>query len=140
MAGSDYAAQSGTLSFAAGETSKVVHVQVMGDTAVEADETLTLSLSSPSGATIAHGSATGTILNDDTAPLPTLSIADASFAEGSAAAPGQGTFTVSLSAASTTPVTVHYATADGTAIAGSDYVAQAGSLTFAPGETHKTIQ
>ena len=139
-AGSDYGALSGTLTFAAGETSKVVHVQVMGDSTVEADETLTLSLSSASGATIAHGTATGTILNDDAAPLPMLSIADASFAEGSAAAPGQGSFTVTLSAASTTPVTVHYATADGTATAGSDYVAQAGSLTFAAGETQKTIQ
>ena len=43
-----------------------------GDTAVEANETLTLTLSSPNGATIADGTATGTIVNDDTAPLPTL--------------------------------------------------------------------
>src|SRR5262249_7220474 len=93
-AGSDYAAASGTRSFAAAETSKVVHVQVTGDTAVEANETLTLTLSSPSGATIADGTAIGTITNDDAAPLPTLSISDATFAEGSASAPGQGTFTV----------------------------------------------
>ena len=138
-AGSDYAASAGTLTFAAGETSKVVHVQVTGDTAVEANETLTLTLSSPNGATIAHGTATGTIVNDDTAPLPTLSIGDSSFAEGSAAAPGHGAFTVTLSAAATAPVTVHFATADGTATAGSDYVAQSGTLTFAAGETQKTI-
>ncbi|HYR67883.1 MAG TPA: Calx-beta domain-containing protein, partial [Reyranella sp.] len=108
-AGSDYGALSGTLTFAAGETSKVVHVQVARDTAVEANETLTLSLSSPNGAMITHGTATGTIVNDDTAPLPTLSIAEGSFAEGNAAAPGQGSFMVTLSAASTMPVTVHYA-------------------------------
>src|SRR5262249_31984652 len=76
-AGSDYTATSGPLTFAAGETSKMVHVQVTGDTAVEANETLSLILSTPSGATIAHGTATGTIVNDDTAPLPTLSISDA---------------------------------------------------------------
>src|SRR3981081_1140800 len=105
--GCDYAASSGTLTFAAGETSKVIHVQVTGDSVVEANETLTLSLSSPNGAPIAHGSATGTIVNDDTAPLPTLSIADSSFAEGSAAAPGHGAFTVTLSAAATAPVTVY---------------------------------
>jgi len=139
-AGSDYGALSGTLTFAAGETSKVVHVQVAGDTAVEANETLTLSLSSPNGAMITHGTATGTIVNDDTAPLPTLSIAEGSFAEGNTAAPAHGSFMVTLSAASTMPVTVHYATADGTATAGSDYVTQSGSLTFAPGETQNTIQ
>ncbi|CAN5853373.1 hypothetical protein BH11PSE3_BH11PSE3_22930 [soil metagenome] len=139
-AGSDYTAASGTVTFAAGENSKVVTVQVTGDITVEANETLNLTLSSPSGATIADGAAVGTILNDDTAPLPTLSISDASFAEGSAAAPGKGSFTVSLSAGSTTPVTVTYATADGTATAGSDYTAKTGTLTFAPGETSKTIQ
>ena len=117
----------------------MVHVQVTGDTAVEANETLTLTLSSPNGATLAHGTATGTIVNDDTAPLPTLSVGDSSFAEGSAAAPGHGSFTVSLSSAATAPVTVHFATADGTATAGSDYVAQSGTLTFAAGETQKTI-
>jgi len=139
-AGSDYTATSGTLTFAAGETSKVVHVQVIGDTVVEANETLSLTLSTPSGATIGHGTATGTIINDDTAPLPTLSISDASFAEGSAASPGQGTFTVTLSAASSSAATVNFATVDGTALAGSDYIARSGSLTFAPGETSKTIQ
>ena len=49
------------------------------------------------------------------------------------------TFTVSLSAASTAPVTVRYATANGTALAGGDYTSAAGTVTFAPGETQKTI-
>ena len=138
-AGQDYVARTGTLTFAAGETSKVVHVQVTGDTAVEANETVRLTLSSPTGAAIKDGSAIGTIVNDDSAPLPTLSVNDASSAEGSAAAPGHTTFTVSLSAAATGPVTVQFATADGTAKAGSDYVAQSGTLTFAAGETQKTI-
>src|SRR5690606_931368 len=48
-------------------------------------------------------------------------------------------FTVTLSAASTVPVTVEFDTANGTAAAGVDYVAQSGTLTFAPGETSKTI-
>ena len=140
-AGQDYAAQSGLLTFAAGETSKVIRVQVTGDTAVEANETLKVNLTSPTGATIRDGSALGTIVNDDSATtLPSLSIADASAAEGSAATPGQTSFTVSLSTASTSPVTVNFATANGTALAGSDYVAQSGTLTFAPGETQKTIQ
>jgi aryl-phospho-beta-D-glucosidase BglC (GH1 family) len=49
------------------------------------------------------------------------------------------TFTVRLSAASTTTIQVRYATQDGTATAGSDYVAASGTLLFAPGETEKTI-
>jgi hypothetical protein len=48
-------------------------------------------------------------------------------------------FTVRLDAPATTPVTVQFATANGTAVAGSDYTAVAGTLTFAPGETAKTI-
>ncbi len=140
-AGVDYVALAGALTFAAGETSKVVRVLVSGDTVVEGNETLTLNLSSPNGATLADGSATGTIANDDVAPPPpTLGIGDATFAEGDAAAPGQASFTVMLSAASASTVTVHYATTDGTATAGSDYVSQSGTLTFAPGETRKTIQ
>ena len=49
------------------------------------------------------------------------------------------TFTVTLSAAATFPVTVNYATANGTATAGSDYTAASGTLTFAPGQTSKPI-
>jgi streptogramin lyase len=48
-------------------------------------------------------------------------------------------FTVSLASASAGTTTVNYSTADGTALAGSDYVAESGTLTFAPGETSKTI-
>ena len=49
------------------------------------------------------------------------------------------TFTVSLPNADSHSVTVNYATADGTASAGSDYVATSGTLTFAPGQTSQTI-
>jgi hypothetical protein len=71
-------------------------------------------------------------------PPPSITIGDATVAEGNTgtkAAP----FTVTLSAASSQPVTVDYATADGTATAGSDYQAASGTLTFAPGETGKTV-
>jgi hypothetical protein len=48
-------------------------------------------------------------------------------------------FTVSLNSASSSPVTVSYSTADGTALAGKDYTAVSGTLTFAPGQTTRTI-
>jgi chitinase len=137
IAGRNYVAQSGTLTFAAGETQKTFTIAAIDDHVVTTSQSFSLMLSAPNGASLANGSATGTIINDDVAP--TLSIADASFAEGSANAPGHGTFTVALSAASSSPVTVRYATQDGTAQAGSDYVAQSGTLTFAAGETQKTI-
>jgi hypothetical protein len=66
---SDFAAgtlPSGLISFAAGETSKTITVQIAGDEIVEADETYSVVLSNPSESTvIANGAATGTILNDD---------------------------------------------------------------------------
>ena len=59
---------SGLVYFAAGETTQTLTVLVSGDTAIEADETFTVTLSSPTGATITTATATGTIQNDDAAP------------------------------------------------------------------------
>ena len=67
-AGSDYTATSGTLTFAPGETEKTVSVPVLEDDHDEGSETLTLRLTSASGATIADGEATGTITNSDAIP------------------------------------------------------------------------
>ena len=61
--GADYTAATGTLTFAAGETSKTVSVPLLRDADTEADETLTLTLSGASGATIGTASATGTVAN-----------------------------------------------------------------------------
>jgi hypothetical protein len=62
----DYASANGSLAFAPGETSKAIAVSIVADTAIELDETLSVTLSSPVNATIAKGSATGTIRNEDT--------------------------------------------------------------------------
>jgi hypothetical protein len=69
-AGIDYTATSGTASFPVGETAFVVNVPVVGDTLEEANETFTLVLANPGGASIAFGEGQGTILNDD--PYKTL--------------------------------------------------------------------
>ena len=66
----DYTATSGRLTFAPGETSKTVTVAVIGDLLHEADETFTVDLSNPAGATIADASGAGTITDDDAAPAP----------------------------------------------------------------------
>ncbi len=101
--------------------------------------TVTFSVAANSGA-----ARTGTITVEgqtftiSQSAIPTLTINNVSLNEGSS---GTTTFnfTVTLSAASAQTVTVNYATADGTAVSPSDYQAKNDSLSFAPGETSKTI-
>ena len=137
-AGSDYVAKSGTLTFTAGQTTKTIAVVVTGDTTVEPNETFTVNLASPTGATILDAQGVGTIVNNDGAALPTLAIGDVSVTEGNSGTT-TATFTATLSAAASSTVTVNYATANGTATAGTDYVGQSGTLTFTAGQTTKTI-
>jgi uncharacterized protein YjdB len=132
----DYQTANGTLTFNPGETTKSITVQVNGDTLNEADETFTVNLSNATNAAIADNQGVATITNDDS--LPTLSINDATVTEGNAGTI-DAIFTVTLSAASGRIVTTNYTTTDGTAFAPSDYQATGGTLTFAPGETSKTI-
>jgi hypothetical protein len=61
----DYTAKSGTLSFAAGETTKSISISVIGDTNREKRETFNVNLSNPIGCTISDSLGVGTILNDD---------------------------------------------------------------------------
>ena len=68
LAGEDYVAESGTLVFAAGETSKTVEIEVLDDEHDEGTETLALDLSNAQGARISDGTATGTIENSDAMP------------------------------------------------------------------------
>lgn len=136
LAGSDYTAAPLTpLTFTAGQTSKTVTVNVTGNAVVEPNETFFVNLSGAVGATISDGQGVGTILNDDG---PVLRINDVSRAEGNAGTTAF-TFTVSLSPASTSTVTVNYATANSSALAGSDYTAKSGTLAFAANQTSKTI-
>ena len=134
LAGSDYQAASGTLTFQKGQTSKSIAIPVIGDRLAESNETLFVNLLNAKHATIADGQGVVTITDDD----PTVSISDVSQAESNS-----GTtlfnFRVTLSAAPTKTVTVNYATADGSALADSDYQAATGSVTFAPGQTTQTV-
>jgi len=135
VAGSDYDAASGTVSFAPGQTSKTLTVAVRGDTLDEPDETILVNLSNPTNAVIADSQGIGTIQDDDTA---SLAVNDVVVTEGDAGTVN-AVFTVSLSSPSAVSISVDYATADGTAKADSDYQATGGPLTFAPGETSKQV-
>jgi chitinase len=139
-AGSDYVAGTGTLTFTPGGTTRNAVVTTTGDTADERNETFTVTLSAPVNATVGDGQAVGTINDNDPAPpgSPTVAIADATVVEADTGTKNR-TFAVTLSAASANTVYVSYATADGTATAGSDYTAVAGTLTFAPGTTSRNV-
>ncbi|MGQ0845323.1 MAG: Calx-beta domain-containing protein [Sporichthyaceae bacterium] len=139
IAGSDYTARTGTVTFDPGAISATISVDVLGDTVEEPNETFAVNLTNPSGVSIADGAATGTINDDDSvAVLPTVSIADATVTEGDSGTT-PAAFVVTLSASSAAPVTVSYATANGSAIGGSDYTARTGTVTFDPGATSATI-
>ena len=139
-AGSDFVALSLVgQQIAAGQTSKAVSVTINGDTTVESDETFAVNVSNVSGATVADGSATGTITNDDSAGGPTLSINDVTISEGNSLTKS-ATFTITLSQAQSAPVFVTVATANGTATSGSDYVAKTTTgLRIPIGQTSKTF-
>lgn len=118
IAGNDYVAGSGTVTFLPGETSKTIQVAVNGDTLVEGSETLFVNLSLPFEATLQDGQGVGTILD---LPVPQISIGDVTLVEGSggAGSPTSFVFPVTLSHPSTTDVTVNWQTTNGTAVAGA---------------------
>jgi hypothetical protein len=132
----DYQAASGNLTFDPGQTSKTITVLVNGDRLGEPNETFFVKLSGWTNATVASGQGVGTIVDDE----PRISISDVSKTEGKKGQTTLFTFTITFSAAYDQPVTMSYQTVNGTATTGDkDYVAKSGTLTFAPGETTKTI-
>ena len=139
-AGTDYTGNVATVTIPAGLASATVVIDPAVDSTVEPDETVILTVAAGTGYTVgAPSSATGTILNDDLA-LPTLAINDAFITEGDAGT-NTATFIVGLSAvAGPGGVTFDIATANGTATAGVDYVANSlTSQTILAGSTAYTF-
>lgn len=136
VGGNDYSMISGTLVFPPGTTTVPLNIGVNGDLTDEPNETFNVNLLSPVNAAISKPQGVVTILDDD-AP-PTITISDVTLTEGNSG-PKAFTFTVSLSVVSAQLVTVNAATANGSAIAGSDYVAASGLLSFPPGQATQTF-
>ena len=136
LAGGDYQAASGGLTFTpGGALSQTIHVTVNGDMSNEPDETFFVNLTNIVNAALNKNVGVGTVLNDDTP----ISISSVSEYEGNSGTTPFA-FTIRLGSASSLPVSVDYATADGTATeANNDYQAHAGTVTFAPGQTSQTI-
>jgi len=134
FAAEDYQAATGTVTFDPGQTSVQVPFNVLGDQLDEADETFSVQLSNPVGAQIDDGTGVVTILNDDAATFPSLSISDAEVVEGDKSS-RKVNLTITLSEPLTEAVTVTVSTQNGTAWWGEDYREKVGTVYFDPGET-----
>jgi len=139
LAPSDYTATTSTVSFADGEAaSKTISVVIVDDALKEPNETVALTLGSPTGGAAIGAQSLALLTIFDNDPTPFVSVANVSVAEGNAG-PTSATFSAVLSNPSGQQITVAYATTNGTASFGSDYTATSGTLTFAPGVTSQPI-
>lgn len=138
-AGSDYLPASGTLYWAAGSmVNQTFTVPILPDTLDEFNETFTVTLSDPSDGAILGSPAAGYVTITDNDPVPTVRFSLPASSSGLESITS-AVINVSLSMPSEKTVTVRYATVNGTAIRGSDYLATSGILTFTPGQQSGTI-
>jgi hypothetical protein len=129
VAPEDYQAKSGTLTFQVGGTkTQLVTIKAVGDLVVEPNEAFFVQLSNPTGTILGRNLAVGRILNDDVE----LSINDVTVIEGDSLTK-DAVFDVSAFGVTDRVITLNYTTLDNTAIAGIDYLARGGNLTFPSG-------
>ncbi|MDA9778114.1 Ig-like domain-containing protein [Rubripirellula sp.] len=135
--GQDYTAQSGTLTFADGETSQQIIIDITDDILIESNETFSVALTAPGGGANlgTPATVTVTIVEDDVPGTLAFSTGTASVSEDG----GTVVLTVNRTSGNDGVVSIDYATLDGTAIAGADYTASSGTLTFGNGVTTQTI-
>ncbi|MDP3608640.1 MAG: Calx-beta domain-containing protein, partial [Methylophilus sp.] len=119
----------------AGTTSFVVRTPVIDDALNEFNETFSLTATTTAGATSNLSASAQTTIFDNDFNAPDVTIGNVSVNENA----GSVTFTVTLSTASGKPISVDYATSNGSATAGADYTTGSGTLNFAPGVLTQTI-
>lgn len=129
--GSDFNGSTTPVTIDPGGVTGNVVVQINGDQTYETDETFTINITTSLNAFILNSQVLGTIVNDD--PLPSISVSDASIAEGDTGTRGV-VFNIALSNPSFQSISVTATTSDNTAAAGSDYLARSGSITFNAGQ------
>ena len=136
VSGDDFVANSGTLTFTSdGPLTQNVLVEAVADLVHENDESLRVLLDDAVELIIEDAEATVSLINDD--PIPVVSIADVTVTEQVVETTAQ--IEVTLSNPSSFPISVEYSTTAGTATQVLDYAPASGQLSFAPGETSKSI-
>lgn len=134
----DYTHTSGTLTFAPGEFVKTIDIPIVVDGVEEFDETFDIELSNPTGGVaLAERRSAQVYIIEPNLEHPSVFVSDAQIVEGDAGTT-HAAFTIGVGPSSS-PVTVGYTTDDGTAAAGEDYEATTDEVTFALGETEKTV-
>lgn len=135
--GVDYTLASGTLTFNPAVTTQTINLSIINDTLDETNETIVITLSTPSNGTLGAGTThTYTIINDDTPPTLQFTTTTSSNTESTTAI----NLGVDLSGASGKTITVNYTLTGGTASGGGvDYTFTNGTLTFTPGVTSQNI-
>jgi Calx-beta domain len=138
VAGVDYGSSSGSVTVPAGASDAVIPVPVYGDSLVEDDETINVSLTGAVGALVGPlVSAVGVILDDDA--VRHLSVNDISVAEGDPWQTVEASFTLSLDAPSRRTVSVSYVTQQGSATVDQDFRQTTGTVQLAPGTASVTV-
>lgn len=139
--GSEYTSTTGTLSFAANESSKTFTVPIFNDTAGDGAKTFTVTLSAPTGGTLTTGQSVATVtINDD----ETVEFGSGSFKFSKSTylgeeSSGKVIVTVQRTGGSVFAASVNYSTTGLTASSGGDFTSTSGTLTFAPGEAAKNF-
>jgi hypothetical protein len=136
LQGSDYTPVSDTLTFSPGDIFQTFSVPITDDSMDEPVEAISLTLTNPVNASLGTPStSTLEIVDNDGVPTVQFGAANFNINEGD----GNAMIEVTLSNPSSEPVTVTYASSDGTAVAGLDYTAVNDTLTFSPGDVSETF-
>ncbi len=128
----DYEATQGLVVFETGSTEAQIRIPLIDDDLQEGNETIEVTLSNPINTQIGQAMATGTIVDDETAPGVQV--------RAIAVSQSEAVFVVGLLAPVAERLTGRYRTVDGTAWAGEDYERMEGMLEFGPGETRKEVR
>ncbi|HEX5891174.1 MAG TPA: SBBP repeat-containing protein [Pyrinomonadaceae bacterium] len=141
IAGQDYTAASGTLTFNAGETIKTIPISIADDSTTESDETFTITLRNTPNLENLGSPSVLTVTIQDRTTVPVLTVSNASVTEGNTGTTDMF-FAVTLSAATGRTVSFSYTTANfgafgggACSIQGADYEINSGTFTFQPGST-----